>query len=242
MVDKSSQETLLRLQVFLSKAGVGSRRKCEEYIELGKVKVNGRIVKKQGIKVSLEDEITYNGRRVYLAKKKIYLALNKPPGFVCSNKDPEGRPLAIDLIKSAYTQRLFHVGRLDLQSSGLIFYSNDGEFGEHISHPRYSCEKEYLVETNHPFPENIFEPFLKGVRINNIKYKITDFSFKNKRTVYITLNEGKNREIRNIFQYLKIKIKKLHRVRIGNVTIKGLAPGRFRTLTQKEINFFIKPE
>jgi 23S rRNA pseudouridine2605 synthase len=225
----------LRLQVFLSRSGVASRRACEEFISQGLVKVNGKTVTEQGFKVDENDEVSFRGRRIFLTRKMFYVALNKPPQYLCSNADPEGRPLAIDLLKGAYPVRLFSIGRLDFLSSGLILFSNDGEMAKRITHPSCQIEKEYLVETKDPMSEEMLDEFKKGVFIDGERYTIKSYSLKNSRSASIVLTEGKNREIRNLFLFRRIGIKKLHRVRIGNVMIGKLPEGQHRMLSEKEV-------
>jgi 23S rRNA pseudouridine2605 synthase len=124
-MDKDNE---MRLQVFMAKSGIASRRKCESFISNGLVKVNGKIITEMGYKVNKEDSVIYNGKKYNLIKNKIYLALNKPQLYLCSNSDPQDRNLAVDLIKSDFQDRLYNVGRLDYLSTGLIFFTNDGDF------------------------------------------------------------------------------------------------------------------
>jgi len=234
MGDKQNKP--IRLQVFMARSGIASRRKCEEFIKDGRVRVNGRTVCKPGTKVRSEDNVTFNGKKIAPVKEKIYIVLNKPTGYLCSNYDPKGRPLALDLLRGRFPyQRLFHVGRLDFFSSGLIFYTNDGEFARVVSHPSSEIEKEYLVVTDREIEERGLKAFLSGVVIEGELYCIKRFSFKNPNSVLIVLHEGKHREIRKIFDYMALRIKKLHRIRIDGVTLKGLSSGSFRTLTSEEI-------
>ena len=135
-----------RLHVYLSRSGVASRRKSEKLIKAGRITVNGVKVISCGTKVKIKDEVRFDGNLVLINKGKEYFALNKPKGYLCANADPQKRPLAINLISKAKT-RIFHVGRLDFISCGLIFFTNDGDFSLQVSHPRYQVEKEYLVKT-----------------------------------------------------------------------------------------------
>lgn len=230
----------MRLQLFMARCGVASRRKCEEIIAEGKVKVNGKTVTKPGTLVEPEDQITLDGRNINLVKTPVYLALNKPSGYLCSNNDDQGRPLAIELVKNAYTGRLYNVGRLDFLSTGLIFFTNDGDFTKIITHPSAEIEKEYLVETREDIPEEFMQQCKKGLTIEGVHYRIKHYQYQAPNRVKLVLTEGKNREIRNLFQFKRMKIKKLHRVRIGDVHLKGLAPGTYRYLTRKEIDGLIK--
>ncbi|HOV64016.1 MAG TPA: pseudouridine synthase [Spirochaetia bacterium] len=233
--DTKHNEKPLRLQVFLSRSGIASRRACEEFIAQGLVKVNGKTVTEQGFKVGDSDEVTFRGKRVFLTHKMFYVALNKPPMYLCSNSDPKGRPLAIDLLKGAYPVRLFSVGRLDFLSSGLILFSNDGDFARRITHPSCQIEKEYLVETKDPITVEMLEELKKGIYIDGERYTIKSYTLKNSRSANIVLTEGKNREIRNIFLFKRIGIRRLQRVRIGNILLGKLPEGQHRPLSEKEI-------
>lgn len=227
----------LRLQLFLARAGVASRRKCEEIIASGRVQVNGEVVKQQGVKVDPEnDEVRLDGKPIRQARKYVYFALNKPPGYLTTNKDPEGRPLAIELIREAYSGRLFSVGRLDYLSSGLIFFTNDGRFADRVAHPSSEIEKEYLVETKRPIPEELLQRWQKGIEVEGEQYHLKDYSLKGPRRVQLVLEEGKNREIRNVFHAHNIPTKRVHRLRIGPVTLGDLGPGACRKLNEQEIS------
>lgn len=231
----------IRLQVYLARCGIGSRRKCEEYIQEGRASVNGEVVREAGVKVQAEsDRITFDGRTVRLEESKVYIALNKPVKYLCTNYDPEERPLALDLIKGVSKNRLFSVGRLDYMSSGLLLFTNDGDFADIISHPSYEIEKVYVVETDRRIEEEHLKRFLSGVRIDGIRYQILSYRYKTPFKVELTLNEGKKREIRIFFGHFRYKIKRLHRIRVGTVALKGLAAGEFRFLTRKEIDYFFK--
>ncbi len=239
-MDKKQEDAGIRLQLFMARSGVGSRRKCEELIAEGFVKVNGKTVTTRGFKVSENDIVTYRGRVLRATKKRIYLALHKPALYICSSSDPEGRNLAIDLLKGEFPVRLYNVGRLDYLSTGLIFFTNDGTFAKIVSHPSSGIEKEYLVETKQKIDEEILESFLKGTWVEGVFYKIVSYSYKTPYKVKLVLNEGKNREIRRFFQSRNLKIKKLHRTRIGIVSLGKIPQGGYRFLTEKEVQWFLK--
>jgi len=169
-------------------------------------------------------------------KKKVYLAFHKPSGYICSNQDQNGRPLAIDLISPGINQRVFNVGRLDYMTSGLIFFTNDGEFGKVMTHPSSHVEKEYVVTSKKEIPKELMEQFKQGMIVQGVKYKLKKYSFKGKRTVNIVLEEGKNNELRRVFMSRNVTIKSIHRIRIGSINLTGIGSGRFRKLTSKEIS------
>ena len=237
---KEETEIGIRLQVYLANCGLGSRRKCEEFINNGQVRINSAVINKMGEKVFPGDIVYYKNREVYPTNKKIYLAFYKTAKVISSNKDPEGRTSIISFFKEFSGYRLFTVGRLDYMSSGLILLTNDGNFGKIVSHPSSEIEKEYIAETNEPMDEKILKQVVKGVRINGELYKIKKYILKNSNKVSLILVEGKNREIRNIFSHYRIGLKKLRRIRIGCVKLSGIMPGTYRNLTEKEIKWFLE--
>ena len=200
--------------------------------------MNDAPVSRLGTRVAFSDRITVDGRVVKPAASLTYLALHKPAGYLCANSDPEGRPLASDLFKGAVRERMFHVGRLDYLSTGLIFYTNDGEFDRVVSHPGSRVEKQYLVESARPIDEDFLEQYRKGFWIEGVRYRCETYELRSPLSALITLVEGKNRELRNVFAARRIRLKRVHRIRIGVVTLRGLQPGRFRRLTEREVKWF----
>lgn len=232
----------IRLQVYLAHAGVASRRASEQIILDGRVTVNGEVVTELGTKVSSEDKITVDGKLVTLEEKKRYVLLHKPAGYVCSLKDEKGRDVAADLLKSHFTERLYNVGRLDMFSAGLIIFTNDGDFAAKVSHPSSEIEKEYIVETSVMIPEDLPKQFLKGIRIEGVFYKAKDVELLTKRKLRVVLIEGKNREIRRVFEHFQIGIKSLTRMRIGTIKNNNLQAGQFRELTKEEITSLLEKQ
>lgn len=230
----------IRLQVYMARAGIASRRKCEEYIQEGRVRVNGTVVTRKGIKVSDDDTVLFNNKPVNPIQQYEYIALHKPPGFVSTNEDPQRRPKAVDLLRPAVSQRVFSIGRLDMKSSGLLIFTNDGPFANKIMHPSSKIEKEYQIVSRKTIPDSILDQLVKGVEIEGIRYTITSYKRKTERTVSLILHEGKNRELRNAFSHFNIPLKRIHRVRIGIITLKGLASGHFRRLTEHERNYLLQ--
>ena len=226
----------LRLQVYLDKCDVGSRRKCEALIAAGQVSVNNLVVRVQGTKVHYRDVVTFEGKEVHPTAQMEYILLNKPEGYLCSNYDAEGRPIAIDLLKASGDRRLFHVGRLDFKSSGLIIYTNDGAFANAVAHPSSEIEKEYILEVDKPLLETDLSDFKTGVNMDGVWYRIESYRIINQFQVSLVLIEGKNREIRNLFAGRGYYVRKLKRIRIGPVTSFNLRPGDYRNLTKQEIH------
>lgn len=225
----------VRLQVFLAHAGVASRRACETLIADSRVSVNGTIVTQPGTKVFLDDEVCLDGKPVKLEQKKRYVLLNKPAGYVCSMSDEKDRVTAASLLTPHFNERLYNVGRLDMYSTGLVLFTNDGDFAAQIAHPSSEIEKEYIVETSMPIPEELPKKFMKGIRIENVFYRCLKAELLGTRRIKITLIEGKNREIRRVFEFYQVGIKKLERIRIGDIQITGLNQGEFRELTLEEV-------
>lgn len=231
---KDSPKTM-RLQTYLARCGIASRRECEEHIVAGKVQVNGETVSTLGTKVELHDTISFEGKITRPESHKQYVALHKPKGYLCAASDPYKRPLAIDLLRKRYNERLYNIGRLDFNSSGLILFTNDGDFARVVSHPSSNIEKEYVVESREPITKNILNDFKRGVTIEGIRYRIKDFRIPYERRIHLTLIEGKNREIRRFYESRGLHVTRIHRYRIGPIQLNLLKPGEFRDLKYREI-------
>ena len=226
----------IRLQVYLARCGVASRRASENLILNGRVSVDGKIVTELGTKVSGKEKICLDGKQIFPEAEKRYILLNKPEGYVCSLADEKDRPIAASLLKDTYTERLYNIGRLDMLSGGAILFTNDGDFSAKVEHPSSEIEKEYEVITVFEYPDEILQKFLRGVRIEGVFYKALSAERISKNKMRIVLIEGKNREIRRVLKFFNIKIKKLTRVRIGCVHLSGLPSGKHRPFTSEEIN------
>ena len=225
----------IRLQVYLARCGVASRRASENLILNGRVSVDGKIVTELGTKVSGKEKICLDGKQIFPEAEKRYILLNKPEGYVCSLADEKDRPIAASLLKDTYTERLYNIGRLDMLSGGAILFTNDGDFSANVEHPSSEIEKEYEVITVFEYPDEVFQKFLRGVRIEGVFYKALSAERISKNKMRIVLIEGKNREIRRVLKFFNIKIKKLTRVRIGCVYLSDLPSGKHRPLTSEEI-------
>ncbi|GAB4374768.1 MAG: pseudouridine synthase [Spirochaetales bacterium] len=237
---QGSKDGKLRLQVYLSRSGLASRRKCEEYIQKGLIRVNGQVVREMGVKVGPEDIVQFRNRRIYPVKRYLYIALHKPPKYLSTTHDPDGRPIALNLISPYLKSRIYPVGRLDYLSSGLLFFTNDGEFARLVSHPISGIEKEYVVETKKDIPLEFLEEYTKGIYVEGEIYKLHSYTVKGPRLVHLVLIEGKNREIRKVFGSRGLYPKRVHRIRIGSVLLRGLESGKFRFLSEREVASFKK--
>lgn len=228
----------IRLQAYMAKCGVGSRRACEELIKEGRVMVNNRIVREMGVKVEKDDIVQVDTETIEPAEELYYIALNKPRGYVCTNYDPNETKYARDLIDIRDNRLLFNVGRLDKDSNGLIIFTNDGDFANKMMHPKYEVEKEYIVKLDREVAIDDLNRALRGLYIDIPKpYRIKRYDLmpRTKQFIRITLIEGKNREIRKIFSFLGYDVKSLTRIRIGSVELDDLRPGEWRNLTREEI-------
>ena len=238
----NEEQSLIRLQKFLSEAGVCSRRAAEQLIIEGRVAVNGRRITTLGTKVSpLEDRVTVDSAEVK-ARRKLYIALYKPRDVVCTRKDPQGRPTVLDFLPPEM-QHVYPVGRLDYDSEGLILLTSDGELCNHITHPSSGVDKIYYVEVQGTIKKETISKMLKGIyhegdflRASAVKILRSN----NTRTCLTsTLREGKNREIRRILDTLDQIVLVLRRVQVGPVKLDKLALGKWRLLTKTEIQFLL---
>jgi 23S rRNA pseudouridine2605 synthase len=232
--DRTTDETL-RLQVYLAHAGVASRRASEKLIQDGRVRVNGVVVTVLGEKVRLADDVRLDGLPVKIESRFRYIALNKPPEYLCSSSDPQGRRLALDLLDKGGGERLYNVGRLDYRSSGLVLFTNDGDFTAQIGHPRSGIEKEYLVEASGVIPDEFLDAFRQGITIEDIRYQAGAIERLGRKAIRVVLVEGKNREIRRVFSHFHLHPSKLHRILIGPVLLGELGEGASRALTPEEL-------
>ena len=238
-----------RLQKFLANNGIASRRKCEELIKLGKIKVNGKIETELGTKVNPEkDKIEFNGKIIKCENEKIYILLNKPIGYVTTTKDQFSRDTVMDLIK--INKRILPVGRLDMYTSGALLLSNDGDFINKITHPKNEIEKTYNVTVVGKVTKQDIDNLSQGVEIDDngetyktkkAKVKILKIDEeKNLSRIQIVIHEGKNREVRKMCEAIGRKVLALHRSKIGNISVQDLQLGKWRYLKKAEIESFIK--
>ena len=230
----------VRLQKFLANNGVCSRRKAEEYIQQGLVKVNGEVVTELGKKINPEkDEVIFRGNKVGKVDKKVYILLNKPIGYVTTTTDQFGRDTVLDLVK--VKEKVLPVGRLDMYTSGALILTNDGEFIYKVTHPKYEIEKTYNVTVKGIITKDEIKKLEEGVEIEDytsgkakVKILKTDTE-KDISRVEITIHEGKNREVRKMCNAIGRKVLALHRSKIESIDVKNLKLGEWRYLTSKEV-------
>jgi 23S rRNA pseudouridine2605 synthase len=229
----------IRLQKVLASAGVGSRRACEELIAEGRVSVDGEVVVGQGRRVDPETAIVrVDGLRVTTSTTKVYLALNKPKGMVSAMSDPEGRPTVGDLVIDR-KERLFHVGRLDADTEGLLLLTNDGELAHRLSHPSFEVPKTYLAEVIGPVQRDVGKRLRAGVLLEDGHVKVDSFklidSAANRVLVEVVLHEGRKHVVRRLLAEVGHPVQSLVRTAIGPVYLGSHRPGRLRNLTPQEV-------
>ena len=231
----------LRLQKFLANAGVCSRRKAEEYILDGKVKVNGKVVNELGIKVNPDkDEIIFESKIIRLQNNMVYILLNKPIGYVTTVKDQFYRPTVIDLLNGV-KEKVLPVGRLDMYTSGALILTNDGDFIYQVTHPKYEIEKTYQATVKGIVTKEDIKKLENGVEIDDYisgkaKVKILKIDKENNISrLKITIHEGKNREVRKMCSAIGKNVIALHRSKIENIDLKDLKIGQWRYLTSNEV-------
>ena len=231
------QDTV-RLNKFIANSGVCSRREADTLIQAGVVTVNGEVVTELGTKVNIfTDDIRFNGERLK-GEEKVYIVMNKPKGYVTTASDPHAEKTVIDLVKNCPT-RVYPVGRLDKNTTGVLMLTNDGEIAERLTHPAYDKKKIYQVALDRPLSQEDYERILSGIELNDGEIKADELEYideKDKRKLGIEIHSGKNRVVRRIFESLGYNVKALDRVYFAGLTKKGLKKGEWRYLTEGEAN------
>ncbi|MGY0372036.1 pseudouridine synthase [Clostridium sp. JNZ J1-5] len=229
-----------RLQKYMAACGVASRRKCEEIIEEGRVKVNGNIVIELGFKVDPElDEIVVDSKLIKLEERKVYILLNKPEGYVSTVKDERGRKTILDIVK--VNERIFPIGRLDYNTSGMILLTNDGDIYNRIIHPRKEVNKVYIAVIEGTPSKDKIDEFCNGIDIGGYitakaKFRIIE-KLQDKSKVEIIIHEGKNRQVRRMCEKIGHPVIALKRISVGNIKLGNLRRGEWRYLDENEINY-----
>ena len=233
---KHKENKLIRINKFISNSGICSRREADKLILAGRVYLNNEKVKKLGIKLSKNDIVQVDGE-IIKEEKKEYLLLNKPKDFITTTKDPKKRKIVQDLIKGATNKRLYPVGRLDRNTTGLLLFTNDGELSKKLTHPSFKIKKIYQVEINKPLKAKDLNAITNGIYLEEEKIEVDNIAIldNTKKNIGIEIHMGKNRIVRRIFEYFKYNIKKLDRVMIGPLTKKNLKRGKWRFLNSLEV-------
>lgn len=230
----------MRINRYLAAAGVASRRECDKLIAEGKVKVNGRVAT-LGLEVKESDEVFVDGRKVVIQKNEYYI-LNKPKGYICSVSDDKGRKTVMDLMPTN-VGRIYPVGRLDYDSEGLLILTTDGELAQKLTHPSNEIPKTYLVKIEGTLTEAALNPIRSGIEIDGYltkkcKAHIVETN-KSYTKVHITITEGKNREVRKMFAAIGKEVQLLKRIKVGELTLRGLDRGAYRKLSKQEVEYLI---
>ncbi len=231
--DNNTVEFPLRLVRYLALAGIASRRKSFDIILSGKVKVNDIIVNDPSLMISKADRIKINGKTISLSSF-VYIILNKPKGYVCTNSDPYAEKKAIDLIDIP-GYRLFSVGRLDKDSTGLIIFTNDGKFSDRLMHPSNNILKTYEITVKNELSKSKIHEMLNGVLESGEMLKAISIKQKAPKKYFFILNEGKKREIRRLVKHANSKVISLNRISIGNLKLGNLKQGKWKYITPEEI-------
>lgn len=239
----ADEDRLVRLQKFLAQSGVASRRKCEELMLGGDVVVDGEVVTRLGTKIDPSTAvIRVAGKRLPPISPHVYLAINKPTGVVSTMSDPQGRPTLTDLVADR-PERLFHVGRLDTDTSGLILLTNDGDFAQRLAHPSFEVDKTYVAEVEGEVAKETLTRLLDGVTLEDGPVAVSRATLVSagqggaagRSIVELVIHEGRNRIVRRLLAEVGHPVRKLTRTRIGPVAVTGLKPGALRELTLDEL-------
>lgn len=237
--DKKKTEGV-RLNKYIANAGVCSRRDADKLIEGGKISVNGKIVKEMGVKIYPTDKVLYKGKKLK-NEKFVYVLLNKPKGFITTMHDPEGRKTVMSLVKHACEERIYPVGRLDRNTTGLLLFTNDGEVAKKLTHPRHRVKKIYHVELSEPLEIEDFNKIKKGLILEDGKIEVDQLEYiddgKDKSKIGVEIHSGRNRIVRRIFESLEYKVVKLDRIYFAGLTKKNISRSRWKFLSEEEISY-----
>ena len=234
--ESESQPQALRLNKFLADAGIASRRSADELILAGVVKINGKIIRELGTRVNPGDLVTVKGEPVSYLKHLTYLVLNKPKDYITTTNDEKGRKTVMDLIP--INERLYPVGRLDRNTTGLLLVTNDGELATRLMHPKYEVEREYVVGLDKKLRSDHAKQIVNGVQLDDGMTGRSELFItpQDQSEVTIILKEGRNREVRRMFEHFGYEVKRLHRSRYANISVSGLSRGEYRHLSKTELS------
>jgi len=235
---KADGDGLIRLNKYLSNSGVASRREADMLIQSGAVKVNGAVVSQLGYKIKPGDKVTY-GDQAVKNERKVYVLLNKPKDYITTADDPRGRKTVMQLVEGACRERIYPVGRLDRNTTGLLLFTNDGELTTRLTHPKFGIRKVYQVSLNKGLQSEDFQAITEGIELEDGLIKADDLAYvgEGKKEIGIEIHSGRNRIVRRIFEHLGYDVVKLDRVVFAGLTKKDLPRGKYRFLTPKEVSF-----
>jgi 23S rRNA pseudouridine2605 synthase len=227
----------LPLNKFIAHCGVSGRREAAMIVRKGEITVNGEVITEPGHKVTETDEVLHNGKKLHLAKNLVYILLNKPKDFLTTTEDPNDRKTVMELVKNAGDARIYPVGRLDRNTTGLILLSNDGELADRLTHPSHEIEKIYQAELDKPLTNDDFEKIKAGLTLEDGEIKVDDLAkvTPDGYVIGVKIHSGKNRIVRRIFEHLGYEVTKLDRTTFAGLTKKDLPRGHWRYLTEREL-------
>jgi len=234
----ANQQTPMPLNKFLAHAGICGRREAAEIIKLGQVTVNGDTIFEPGFKVLGNEDVKWKGKRIFIQKNLVYILLNKPKDYITTSKDPEGRKTVLDLIKDAAQQRVYPVGRLDRNTTGVLLLTNDGALAQKLTHPSFQVKKVYEAKLNKPLAKADMEALITGFQLEDGFIKADSVAYadaKDKSVIGIEVHSGRNRIVRRMFEHLGYDVKALDRVLFAGLTKKNVDRGTWRYLNEKEI-------
>lgn len=227
----------VRLNKYIADCGVCSRREADSLISAGKIKVNDKLITELGYKIQKDDKVFYDGKRIN-TENYVYILLNKPRGYITTTKDPQERKTVMELVSAATNERIYPVGRLDRNTSGLLLLTNDGDLTNALIHPSKNVNKIYAVDLDRPLAKNDMLKIMEGIDLEDGKIEIDEIDYtdvNDKAKIGIRLHSGKNRVIRRLFESLTYDVKKLDRVMFASLTKKNLPRGKWRFLGDKEV-------
>jgi len=227
----------VRLNKYIADCGICSRREADSLISAGKIKVNGQLITELGYKIQKDDKVFYEGKRIN-PENYVYILLNKPRGYITTTKDPQERKTVMELVSAATNERIYPVGRLDRNTSGLLLLTNDGDLTNALIHPSKNVNKIYAVDLDRPLAKNDMLKIMEGIELEDGKVEIDEIDYtdiNDKAKIGIRLHSGKNRVIRRLFESLTYDVKKLDRVMFASLTKKNLPRGKWRFLGDKEV-------
>lgn len=226
----------IRLNRYIANAGVCSRREADNLIAEGRIKVNGKVKTEMGYKVKRTDTVEYKGRKLK-SETHQYILLNKPRGFVTTTKDPHAKRTVMELVEKACEERIYPVGRLDKETTGLLLFTNDGETAKKLTHPSHKVKKIYQVELDKPITKADFDSILNGIELDDGPAVVNEMAVlgEDSKVLGLEIHIGRNRIVRRIFEHLGYEVKKLDRVMFATLTKKNLPRGKYRHLSPKEV-------
>ena len=235
---RQSENSLMPLNKYLAHCGICGRREAAELIKAGKASVNGKLVTAPGTRVSGSDTVMLGGKKVSLSRNLVYILLNKPKDYITTNSDPQGRKTVLSLIRQATTERVYPVGRLDRNTSGVLLLTNDGDLAQKLAHPKHEIKKVYHVVLDKPLARQDFDKIASGVILEDGPAKVDAIAYadgKDKTELGLEIHSGRNRIVRRIFEQLGYDVRGLDRVMYAGLTKKNVQRGKWRLLSEKEI-------